>query len=285
MLCQNESGVSSGSEIFFNTISQTTQRLFYYVGSCGHYYCERGYKIRRKYADTLLLMCIEKGTMRLDYEGRHYEAAAGDIILMDCTFPQYYDTPDYVEFCWMHVAGVNAFELCDHLTRACGIVHRTPNNDKAALLIRHLLSEFKTNQPIIPSEHSRLLHSIFCYLMPDARSRETAAAAGADRPVQQAVKYIQAHLSEELSLRQVAAQVNFSPSHLIRLFQKEFGQSPHEYIILTRMDHAKYLLKTTSMPIKAIAGAVGYRTESGFTNAFTEKIGLSPRQFRDLPLG
>ena len=98
------------------------------------------------------------------------------------------------------------------------------------------------------------------------------------------MQYIQAHLSEPLSLSDIAAQIDYSPSHLIRLFQKEFRRSPYEYLIAMRIDHAKYLLKTTALPIKVIAAEVGYQTESGFTNAFTEKIGISPRQFRELPL-
>ena len=52
-----------------------------------------------------------------------------------------------------------------------------------------------------------------------------------------------------------------------------------------RMDRAKYLLKSTDLPIKAIGAEVGYRTEASFTGAFTDKIGVSPRKFRELPLG
>ena len=38
MLCQNETGVLSGSEIFFNTVGAATKRLLYYVNFCGHYF-------------------------------------------------------------------------------------------------------------------------------------------------------------------------------------------------------------------------------------------------------
>lgn len=283
MVCQRETGVLPGSEIFFHTVGVSTQRLFYYINACGHYYCEFGYRVRRKELNNLLLLLIEKGEMRVEYRGQKYVAEPGDIVLMDCTDPQYYDTPHYVEFYWMHLAGVNSFELCDYLTSARkGIVHRAEHNENAATLVRHLVSQFVHHQPISDADQSRALHSIYCYLMPDAHS---LFATQRITPVQQAVTFIQSHLSENLNLKRLAAEVHLSPSHLIRLFQSELHRSPHEYIVLMRMDRAKYLLKTTSLPIKAIAAEVGYRIESSFTSAFTEKIGLSPRQFRNLPLG
>ncbi len=283
MLCQNETGVLSGSEIFFNTVGAATKRLLYYVNFCGHYFCERGYKIRRGYVANLLLMLVDQGEMRLEYRGRRYTAKPGDIVLMDCTFPQYYDTADYVEFYWMHLSGLNAFELCEYLTNANdGILYRTPNNEKAAELFRLIVSQYATNQPVGDAEQSRLLYNILCFLMPDAQAPRQSEAGG---PVQRVIQYIQAHLNEDLSLNRLAAEVYLSPSHLIRLFRDETRHSPHEYIILMRMDRAKYLLKTTSIPIKEIAYEVGYRSESSFSGAFTERIGISPRRFRELPLG
>ena len=283
MLCQNETGVLSGSEIFFNTVGTSTRRLLYYVNFCGHYYCERGYKIRRNYVDNLLLMLVDNGSMRLEYRGKHYTAKAGDIALMDCTFPQYYDTADYVEFYWMHISGLNAFELCEYLTNVHdGIVHRTPNNEKAADLLRLIVSQYANNQPVGDAEQSRLLYNILCYIMP---SVQVYAQADKYSPVQRVIQYIHAHLGEDLNLKQLAAQVYLSPSHLIRLFREETQHSPHEYIVLLRMDRAKYLLKTTTIPIKNIAFEVGYRSEASFSGAFTDRIGISPRKFRELPLG
>lgn len=282
MLVQNETGVLPGSERFYSVLSEDTLRLFYYISSCGHYFCEKGYRIERNGVEQLLLMYVEQGSMTAEYDGRIQVAQAGDILLIDCTRYHYYSVPDYAEFYWLFFKGLNAFELCNHLLKPGGALFRTPNNSRIGVFCRHMLSKFSTHQPLVDPEHSRILHSILCYLMPDTQVQPVEEALS---PARQAVQYIQAHLSEPLSLKDIAAHIDYSPSHLIRLFQKEFHRSPHEYLVAMRIDHAKYLLKTTALPIKTIAAEVGYQTESGFTNAFTEKIGISPRRFRELPLG
>ncbi|MBQ8143271.1 MAG: helix-turn-helix domain-containing protein [Butyricicoccus sp.] len=282
MLCQNETGVLSGSELFFNTVDAVTRRLFFYINCCGHYHCERGYKVRRNHMDSLLLIFIEQGSFFVEYQNRAYTAQAGDILLMDGTVPQYYGTHDYAEFYWMHIAGSNAFELYDHLTRLHGgILHRLTYQAETAVLIRYLVSQFKNNQVISASGHSCMLYRILCSLAAQIQQPH----AGKTGPVQQTIDFIEEHLGEDLNLKRLAAEVHISPPHLIRLFRKETGRSPHEYIVLARMDRAKYLLKTSDLPVKTIASAVGYQTESSFTGTFTEKIGISPRRFREFPLG
>lgn len=283
MLCQNETGVLSGSELFFHTTDLTTRRLFFYINSCGHYHCENGYKVRRNHMENLLLIYIEQGTFYVEYQNKSYHAQAGDILLMDGTFPQFYGTHDYAEFYWIHIAGSNAFELYDHLTKIRdGILHRLTYREEIVGLIRYLVSEFKNNQTISASAHSCMLYRILCGLMENTKS---VVETESDSLVQKAIHYIDAHLGEDLNLKRLAAEVHISPSHLIRVFRQEVGRSPHEYIVLARMDRAKYLLKTTSRPIKTIASEVGYRNESSFTGTFTDKIGISPRKFRELPLG
>ncbi len=282
MLVQNETGVLPGSERFYNELSADTIRLFYYIGCCGHYFCERGYRIARTGIDQLILMYIEKGTMTAEYDGQHYTAHAGDVLLIDCTRYHYYDTPDYAEFYWLFFGGLNSFEMCSYLIHGNGAVFRTQNNAKIGVYCRYILSKFSTHQPLQDSEHSSILHTILCDLMPNTQPLVTEQTLS---PAHKAVQYIRSHLSEPITLKDIARQIDYSPSHLIRLFQQEFGRTPHEYLIFMRIDHAKHLLKTTSLPIKVISSEVGYRTESGFTNAFTEKVGVSPRQFRELPLG
>ena len=99
-------------------------------------------------------------------------------------------------------------------------------------------------------------------------------------PVAAAMAYVQAHLAQPISVPQLAAAVNLSASHFSRLFRTATGLSPHEYIILRRIDAAKQLLLTTDLTIKEIACRAGYRSEVNFIVSFTGKTGLSPTTFR-----
>lgn len=282
LICPKETGVLPGSELYFNTVGALPQRLFFYVNCCGHYYCEHGYRINRRYMDCLLLILVEKGELRLEYQDQKYVARKGDIILLDGRFHQYYDTAEYVEFFWMHLSGQNIADLCEQLTRVRSSVLHRPGSRQPAALVRRLVTQFATDQPVEDAERSRLIYNIICHLL---QGDHFAVTEEQISPVQNAVRFIRNHLGESLSLQRIADEVQLSPSHLIRLFHAELHHSPHEYIVLMRMDRARYLLKSTNLPIKKIAVQVGYRSESSFISAFTERVGISPLKYRKLPLG
>ena len=64
------------------------------------------------------------------------------------------------------------------------------------------------------------------------------------------------------------------------MFRSRTGYSPHEYIVLRRIDEAKSLLHTTALSVKEIAFRVGYHSEVNFISSFTAKTGVSPAAFR-----
>lgn len=98
------------------------------------------------------------------------------------------------------------------------------------------------------------------------------------------MRFMREEYMNPISLTDVAAHVNMSQYHFSRLFKRDCGYSPHEYLILTRLNRAKHLLKTTELPVKIIARKVGYQNVSSFTNAFTERVGISPTLFRKYSL-
>jgi AraC family transcriptional regulator len=92
--------------------------------------------------------------------------------------------------------------------------------------------------------------------------------------------FIDEHLAEAMPVKQLAGVVHMSPYHFARMFRRATGQSPHAYITLQRMEHAKRLLSDTNLPLVEVAGRAGFQTQAHFTGVFHRHAGVTPRIFR-----
>lgn len=98
--------------------------------------------------------------------------------------------------------------------------------------------------------------------------------------VQEAVAFIAGHIDRPLSVQVVADNVRLSPSRLSHLFTQELGLPPARYVELRRMGRARALLETTSLPIYAIAEAVGFSSQFYFATRFKVLEGVTPTVWR-----
>ncbi|AEC02823.1 response regulator [Parasphaerochaeta coccoides] len=103
------------------------------------------------------------------------------------------------------------------------------------------------------------------------------------RPVRLAKKYISEHFNDPMiSLNSVSDAMGFNSSYFSSLFKKESGMGFLEYLSDVRMTHAKYLLKTTTLPIADICKKAGYTDTKYFTQAFQKNTGIRPKDYRKL---
>lgn len=92
--------------------------------------------------------------------------------------------------------------------------------------------------------------------------------------------YIEAHLSENVSLAALAALVDLSPFHFARAFKQSFGVPPHRYHVSRRIEHAKELLAAPDKTVTEVALAVGFAETSSFSAAFRRNTGIAPSDYR-----
>ncbi|MGT2715759.1 response regulator transcription factor [Streptococcus respiraculi] len=85
---------------------------------------------------------------------------------------------------------------------------------------------------------------------------------------------------QDLSLKSLAQNLGFSPSHLSVIFKKELGLPFQDYLIQERMKRAKLLLLTTDLKIYEIAEQVGFEDMNYFSQRFKQVVGVTPRQFK-----
>lgn len=94
------------------------------------------------------------------------------------------------------------------------------------------------------------------------------------------VDYIEAHLADDISLRDLAAQAGLSTHHFGEAFKASTGTSPHRYLVERRIRRAKELLLGAEQSIAEIAISVGFASHSHFTDNFRRLTGTTPSRFR-----
>jgi AraC-like DNA-binding protein len=114
----------------------------------------------------------------------------------------------------------------------------------------------------------------------DGSDRPATLTSEAQRPISQALRYIDAHAAEDCSLAVLAAQAGLSSFHFVRRFRATTGQTPRQVVIATRLRAAATRLRATCAPVLDVALDVGFGDLSHFTTSFTRAFGVSPARYR-----
>jgi AraC-like DNA-binding protein len=89
-----------------------------------------------------------------------------------------------------------------------------------------------------------------------------------------------ARFFEELDVDDMAAAAGLSRAHFSREFRREFGESPHAYLLTRRLERAASLLRYTDRSVADICFSVGLQSVGSFTSSFTRTYGVSPTAYR-----
>lgn len=111
----------------------------------------------------------------------------------------------------------------------------------------------------------------------------TSAVPRSDRPqhrIYKVLHYIMEHLDEPIRVEELARFTLISKDHFIRLFKKEMGVTPVEYLITKRIERAQILLILENKPVKEIAYTLGFGNLSYFNRLFKRITGVTPGAYR-----
>jgi len=127
------------------------------------------------------------------------------------------------------------------------------------------------------------LHELVYRILQRDRFAKLLLIAGQqdDGTIAAALNYINAHLSEPLTVEILARQVNLSSSAFSRRFRELTGTSPYQFVKETRLERARELLLERRLRVTDISVAVGYASMSHFTKEFRVRFGTTPREYAD----
>lgn len=110
--------------------------------------------------------------------------------------------------------------------------------------------------------------------------RSTDVLAIEDPDVAMALRFIREYACDGIQVGEVLRRVPLSRRVLESRFAKLLGRTPHEEILLVKLERAKRLLRETDLPIKAIAQRCGFSSEDYASVAFKRAVGVAPSEFR-----
>lgn len=213
--------------------------------------------------------------------GKSYPLNKGSILYAAKGFPhEYLPNGEVFTTNWVVFRGEHLSELMKTLGFGEYGLAENAVNDTVRSLFNMLLSAVKEPEHD-PEKCSQLLYEyilemrkIFC------GSRQNGSSA--DNAIEPAIRYINGHFSEDISLGELASMSGVSEQHFCRLFKARFGLRPIEYLALKRISHAKSLLETTDESVSRIGELSGYPDPNYFGIVFRRYEGVSPSGYRKL---
>jgi len=157
-----------------------------------------------------------------------------------------------------------------------------------------LVAEFEVYGGIDNQAHSLLLaqsqqllirHLVHWYSNAMLRSRQATENLGSAHPLSPrrlrvVLDYVEANLTSEISLADLAALTGLSTNHFIRAFRAATQRTPYSYLLERRLLRAREALRRGELSIAEIALATGFRNLSTLTNTFKRHHGVTPSAYR-----
>lgn len=235
--------------------------------------------------ENSLIYCLEyvmEGTGVVQIGEEIYHPEKGDVYLLASgKYQDYRADPRHPwQKIWMNVRGT----LCDTLVDGYGLRDVVLfKNCSIYPLFREfvqLCEKKEGSKTELAKRTSLLFHEILLNL-----AAHEAAGGSQEKPLPETAvhirKYVDEHIYEKLTIRQLSEAASLSPSQLTRVFRRAYGQTPYEYILSRKVDTACLLLRNTVLTVKEIAYRLQFSDEHYFSNLFRQRTGSPPGKYKE----
>ena len=213
----------------------------------------------------------------LEYEGRRTAMKRGDVMLADCEKPHDYRTSartGHWDFFYAHVSGAGATGMCELITDLRGSVFAA-GSDRARELFERISKSEDLDSLEKAVDCSETLGTLFGTL-----AVHKDRPCGTEDRIRLAIERIGTDYGKKLTVDDLCAEAFLSKYHFIKLFRKQTGSTPYEYLLTVRVNRAKQLLRNTSASVAEIGYRCGFEDTSNFIRSFKSVAGTTPLRFR-----
>ncbi|MDQ2084970.1 helix-turn-helix transcriptional regulator [Herbivorax sp. ANBcel31] len=157
------------------------------------------------------------------------------------------------------------------------------NKEKSRYLFESIFKEFVTPTDVSDLNLKTNVLNLICYLYQDSTDpfkNNTIPMSHHFESLKDVIKYIENNIDSKLMLSDFSKIANLSPSHFHKVFTKNIGMTPHEFILKVKLNKAKKLLAKTCSPVSDISLQCGFDNTPYFCHVFKKNINMTPLEFR-----
>lgn len=272
---------SEDSIRFINTASATARQIFFYVQEAGYFKTFSPYFTERENLHSFLIIYTLRGKGMLKYRGQTCYLLPGSLTYINCMDYHYYECLNNQswEFLWLHFNGSSALGYYEEFLKNGFRILQADDPFFIEGHLRRILSTAMRKN--IDSEIiiSSLIVEVLSHILIQ-NSSENLSLGFMPEYIKSVVKWIDRHFQEDISLEELAGMARLSKYHFLREFKRYMGLTPNEYVIVSRINYAKELLKYSDLSVEQIAFSTGFHNVSHFINQFSRHEKTTPLKYR-----
>ncbi|MEF9940786.1 MAG: AraC family transcriptional regulator [Lachnospiraceae bacterium] len=229
------------------------------------------------------LFYVVSGTGNFIVEEDAFSVKKDDLIIINpnVSHTEFGDNQAHLEYIVIGVDGLQ-FEP-EGSDRQYNYSHRNFQNHSSdiSFYLKMMVQEVKKKEENYETICQNLLESLILYLIRKTKDNVTYAPTNKmTKECRFVEQYLDEHFSEDISLQTLSEMTYMNKYYLVHVFKNYKGKSPISYLIERRIVEAKSLLESSNYSVAKIAHAVGFSSQSYFSQVFRKETNMTPNQYR-----
>lgn len=239
-------------------------------------YCDGSYRISRNKSRIYVFEYVISGKGFLKINSREFEPEAGDVYIAHQGSGHVYSSSAENPWTkiWFNVRG----SLVKNLMETYGLnnVYHIKNCNLENIF-REGLEKIRKDSASAHYNASLTVHEIIMNIFSVISARKGKTISPEALKLK---NHLDTNVSGTVTLKNMGKLISKSPSQTIRIFKKEWGMTPYNYLLDRKIQAAKLLLANTMKTVKEIAYELGFNDEYYFSNIFKKKTGSYPSFYK-----
>jgi AraC-like DNA-binding protein len=234
-----------------------------------------------RFQNRLQLVLIYNGSMTAYIDGNPLRAGANTVSILFPGLEEFFAFSEESET-WHSWLDAKFSQTPDSLIWRLSELPRTiPLSPTMDTLVHQAVTLIADQSPESgPMLKALAAYLFWLYISEATRYVDVQHATRQNPALNSALRFIQANLSDQLTLKAIADAAVVSPAHLIRIFRTEMNTTPIAYMWIRRVQMGVDLLKYTGLKVSLIAEQCGFQTYNHFSRRVRMATGLSPLEIR-----